>query len=179
MSNWKYGTVPQRERLEMIRGGNDDVYEEEIRRSQNLYNVRKDFGLDTSEVEEYKSYITNAYNKAKKQSDPRTVNRTANTPVFYDAITDKALNNFYEKAISFSNSYIDEKENAKDKAKTRQNVLDEWIAANGHSKSGKLYKERSEEIRSELDAELEKIKATYNRNIESTRQILQNALLKR
>ncbi len=174
MSIWKYASVPQRERVKMIRNGNSDVFNEEIKLSQNLYDVRKDFGLDTTEIEEYKNYITSAYNKGKKENDPQT----KNTPVFYDAVTDNAINNFYEKAIAYSNSYVAQKEKARDMAKTSQDVLEEWIAANGHSKDGKLYREKSLEIQNELDEQLKKIKAEYDKNIESTRQVLQKALLR-
>lgn len=78
-SMWKYSSVPAKERLRMIRNGDEDVYKSEIARSVDTANSRKNLGLDISEQKKWIdniSYSYNLYNAERMGISEYNINKT-------------------------------------------------------------------------------------------------------
>ena len=67
-TKWKYATMPAEQRLEEVRGGNTELYKEELARTQDVINSRRAVGLDVSEQESWANRVTQNYNLSKSQN---------------------------------------------------------------------------------------------------------------
>ncbi len=71
-SKWKYANLDAETRLEMLRSGNKEVFDEEVERTKSVTNARKELGLDTTAQENWMDTVGYNYNlsAAKAQGEP-------------------------------------------------------------------------------------------------------------
>ena len=70
-TKWKYATMPAEQRLEELRGGNTELYNEELARTQDVIDSRLAVGLDVSEQKNWAEKVTQNYNLSKSQNKNR------------------------------------------------------------------------------------------------------------
>lgn len=64
-TKWKYATIPAKQRLEMLKSGNDDLYNEEIARTKDAISNRLAAGLDVSEQMKWADTVSYNHNLSK------------------------------------------------------------------------------------------------------------------
>lgn len=64
-TKYKYATVPAQERLKMLAGGNEELYKEEIARTQDAISTRLANGLDVTEQMKWADTVSYNYNLGK------------------------------------------------------------------------------------------------------------------
>lgn len=161
---WKYASVPQRERLSMIRGGNTDVYNAEKRRNNSLKILRESLGLSTQNVDDWNKTVDNAYSLSQEKTQDKS-----GLPKFTGgkyARINKALSE------SVNNLRQQRDEGIKDvtaDAESTLGYIGEWLANNGYSEKGYLATASKKEINDALEAAIESIIKDYEDGIQSTR----------
>ena len=84
-SKWKYADLPASERLDMIRNGNKDVYDNEVARSLDKIKTNQANGLSTDDQKAWLDTLSYNYNLgAASQIAPGSkVNKTGYTDVYF------------------------------------------------------------------------------------------------
>ncbi len=67
-TKWKYATIPAEQRLSMLKDGNDELYNEEIARTQDAISNRLAAGLDVSEQMKWADTVSYNHNLSKAKS---------------------------------------------------------------------------------------------------------------
>lgn len=145
-SIWKYADLPAEERLDMIRNGNKDVYDNEIARSLDKIDQYKKAGLSTDAQMEWidtVSYNYNQYNASQMGIPSGRVNKTGYTDVYF-GLDDSAENkeeefvsvkiskkaDFDREVEKATQQYMDLIENLSSDVK----IAEEWLINNGIDK---------------------------------------------
>ncbi len=150
-NKWKYSTLTADERLDRIRSGDEDVYNSEIERSNDVIKQRKEAGLDISAQNNWIDTLNYNYglSKAEKKS-------TRNKPI---SINSKEIYG-RQKADELFEDYC-----AKIKqTENEENHLKEWLLNNGIDEKSKAGKEYLDGYRAEAK---NKINKYYNEYINS------------
>ena len=145
LKNWKYSTLTERERLKLIRSGNDDVYNAEKEKNKTLRQQQNELGIDTTKLDLWDDAIDTAYNNIK---NPRKVNK--NLPKFMSPSKSRPyvkLNRAIENAEKKAKQG---REKAVQIAIESTRNLEEYLANNGLSKEGSYAKKEFERISSTL-----------------------------
>lgn len=156
-SIWKYADLPASERLDMIRNGNKDVYDNEVARSLDKIKEREKEGVSTDDQKAWLDTLSYNYNLgAASQIAPGSkVNKTGYTDVYF------GLGNSGSKKSKKSDDYkvkmtssgqvqfdyeagkiLEEYMEIFKKLESERNNGEEWLLNNGidkNSETGKKY----------------------------------------
>lgn len=78
-SEWKNASIPAEKRIEMLRSGNKEVFDEEVERTKTVVKARQELGLDTKAQEDWLdtvAYNYNLYNAERMGISPDRVSKT-------------------------------------------------------------------------------------------------------
>ena len=161
---WKYASVPQRERLDMIRSGNADVYNAEKRRNNSLKILRESLGLSTQNVDDWNKTVDNAYSLSQQKAQDKS-----GLPKFTGGKYAE-INKAFSESIKNVRQQKDESiKDVTEDAESTLRYIGEWLANNGYSEKGYLATATKKEINDALEAALEGIIKDYEDSISSTR----------
>ncbi len=163
-SNWKYATLSEKERLDMVKSGDNDVYETEMARNNYYINMRKDLGVDTSDLENWALLLNQA--KASRENSYK-VSKIEGTPTYYGARTNKIMNSFNSYMEQLNQTLNQQKTEAIGSAATAIKTLKEFLANNGYSQDGTTAKKKSDAITELLENKLFSIDADYQSKAEN------------
>lgn len=162
----KYGSVPQRERLSMIRSGNTDVYNSEI---QGIGELRKQYellGLSTTDIDDWEKTVNNAYSVSATNAKSEALSGIPKYRGGKYAQINSALN----KSLGDLKANRDESiKTARSDAESTLKYVGEWLANNGYSDKGYLSAETRKKVEDALKKVLENIDEQYKRDVNSTR----------
>ncbi len=165
---WKYASLPETERLNMIKSGNKDVYDTEIARLDSLSNARKSAGLtNNADIDMWKENLVAAQKKAVSNS--YKVTRTDSTPVFYSGDAADIMDSFNQYMTNLKKEYQSNRKAALKLASGAKAELEEWLASNGLSNDGKTAVTKNAEIDDQLYTTIEKLTRAYNESAENAR----------
>ncbi len=167
-NKWKYSTLPASERLGMVRGGNKDVYDNEIARSMDVIKQKKALGLDVSDQKDWIDKVSYNYNLhlANGIASPSSVNKTGYADrLLGEYVAPKKekrqrivnVNTSLNEKIKYANQYLDEYYDKVEKAEKGREAVKEWLINNGideNSVDGKKYLD-------DFDAELKTLSEKY------------------
>lgn len=163
-NKFKYSTYTQRERLGMIRDGNEDVYNYEKQRNKELQALRRDLGLSTQDVDDWNKTIDNAYSMSQKKTQDKS-----GLPKFTGGKYAE-INKAFSESIKNLRQQKDESiKNVTDDAESTLRYISEWLANNGYSEKGQLVTATKKEINDAFEAALKGILKDYEEGIQSTR----------
>lgn len=161
MSNdWKYASLGEKERLDLIKGGNEEVYNSEKKRNASLRSLKSSLGLSTNDVDTWDSLIDEAKGKSKKVSgitDKDVAELTSSKASRISKVLNTELD-FRRKKLE---SDVDE---AKNDAEKELEKLAEWLANNGYSIKGNVAKRGVEKIKDDLSKTLAMIETEHHKN---------------
>ncbi|MBQ7399093.1 MAG: hypothetical protein IJW06_01350 [Clostridia bacterium] len=155
-NNWKYASLGQRERLKMIRGGDEDVYNTEKERNNYLRKLQAELGVPTTDIDDWDATIDNAYSnatlqKADKSGLPKISSGKYNK-------VNKAYSD-YMKALNAQKK--EELEEATAESESAYEYLVEWLANNGFSAEGMTAKQEKKALEESVAKFIEQIKEKY------------------
>ena len=78
-TKWKHATIPATQRLDMLKGGNKELYDEEIARTQDAIVNRLGAGLDVSEQMAWADTVSYNYNLGQAQKNGLSGDTVAKT----------------------------------------------------------------------------------------------------
>ena len=161
-SKWEYSSLPAQDRLDMIRGGNKDVYDSEIARSLDVINSRKELGLDIAEQKNWIdniSYNYNLHNAENMGIESSRVNKTGyadlllGTKTTADYAPKKKRTKFSNNQAAFEEAaanLLSEYYQKVNEAAQGINAVKEWLVNNGIEESSvdgqKYIKDFEEEL---------------------------------
>lgn len=164
-NNWKYAVLGERERLDLIKGGNNDVYNSEKERNKELKKLRSDLGLPTDDIDNWDSIIDNAkveYKNSIKSPKP-------NLPKIASGGRLAAINTQMRSTLKDLKKQRDESvETAKTDAEQALDFIAEYLASNGYSKDGSLSVKSRNALEEALESMLEDIQNNYRSQISTT-----------
>ena len=85
-NKWKYADLPAAERLDMIKNGNKDVYDNEVARSLDKINQYEKAGLNTDAQKEWLNTLSYNYNLSSASQmgiAPENVKKTGYTGLYF------------------------------------------------------------------------------------------------
>lgn len=91
-SKWKYASLDADTRLEMLRSGNKDVFDEEVERTKSVTNARRELGLDTTEQENWMDtvgYNYSLYNGAAQGESKDNISKSGYAKIYLKSEKDK------------------------------------------------------------------------------------------
>lgn len=74
-SKWKYADLDANHRIGLLRKGNKELFDEEVARTKEVINARRELGLDTTEQESWMDTVGYNYNLSQADAG-RTVSKT-------------------------------------------------------------------------------------------------------
>lgn len=158
-----YDFLGERERLDLIRKGNDDVYNYEKNKNAKYKGELIISGLPTTRADEWEATIDNAYKVSQKNA------RKAVTPRYGSARLGE-LNRALSASIKDLKKQRDESlDTAYSDSEAALDYIKEWLASNGYSDSGKLATMSKKELGEALENVLENIRNEYDSNLKSIR----------
>lgn len=161
-NNWKYASLGQRERLDLIRNGNTEVYNAEKIKNSSLRGLRAALGLSTAEIDEWDSIIDNAKESTQKQ-------KQNNLPKFMSTKNDRVANAYNSYLRELRAEIEKQTTEALETALKDSNYIAEFLANNGYSKDGTMRTEAQKKVDEELLSTLSDIRKYYNSKAESTK----------
>ncbi len=161
--NTKYKDYTQRQRLDMIRNGNSDVYSAEKDNNAHLKALRESLGLSTKDIDEWDKTVDMA------AESPATSAIKAVTPKFQSTRAGSVSSAYNIERKQLAADYNIQKKKAKEQAEKDVEHLIEYLVNNGYASDGKTALEGEKEIRDELKVLLASLKAEYNKAVSSTR----------
>jgi len=161
--NTKYKDYTQRQRLDMIRNGNADVYNAEKDNNAHLKSLRESLGLSTKDIDDWDRTV----DMAAETSAAAAIK--AATPKYQSTRAGSISRAYNIERKQLATDYISQKKKAKEQAEKDVAYLVEYLVNNGYASDGKTALEGEKEIRDELKSLLTKLQAEYNRNVNSTR----------
>lgn len=164
-NNWKYSSLGQRERLDLIRRGNTDVYNAEKIKNSSLRNLRAGLGLSTAEIDEWDSIVDNAKESA---SAPKK----NNMPKFMSTKNDRVANAYNSYLRELRAEIERQTTEALETALKDSGFLAEFLANNGYSKDGTTRTEAQKKVDEELVSTLSQIRKYYNTQAENAKNRL-------
>lgn len=170
----KYATYTQSQRLDMIKGGNTDVYNNEKASNERLRSLRKSLGLSTEDIDEWDKTVDMAANTGNANGAAKSVpSETKNTvPVRFSGSRVSNLSNRYNDAMqSLVRDSEQRKREARLQAEKDIDYLVEYLVNNGYSSDGKAAREGEKEIRNELKSLLRQIQNEYLKEKQETREM--------
>lgn len=78
-TKWKYATVPATQRLDMLKSGNEALYNEELQRTEDVIVSRLEAGLDVSEQMAWADTVSYNYNLGQAQKNGLSGDTVAKT----------------------------------------------------------------------------------------------------
>lgn len=153
MAKWTYSTLTADERLDRIRKGDEDVYNSEIERSNDVIKQRKEAGLDISaqnnwiDTLNYNYGLSKAENKAKRNK-PITIKSN-------EVYAAQKVNELFE-------DYCAKVKQAEDE----ENHLKEWLLNNGIDEKSKVGKEYLDGYRAEAKNKINKYYNEYTNSVD-------------
>ncbi len=164
-NNWKYAILGERERLDLIKGGNNDVYNSEKERNKELKKLRSDLGLSTTDIDNWDSIIDNA----KVEYGNRIKNQKPNLPKIVSGGKLAAINTQMRSTLKDLKKQRDESiESAKTDAEQALDYIAEYLASNGYSKDGSLSVKSKNVLEQALESMLEDIQKNYRNQVDTT-----------
>ena len=158
-NNWKYANLGQRERLDLIRNGNTEVYNAEKSRNKNLKSLRQSLGLATDEIDNWDKIIDNA------NSGTASVKKKKNTlsllSVFRNNELSKLNSDYRQYLEGIEKELEDSAVTAVKKADESLDYLNEWLINNGYSKDGSTAQKSKKELADELEIFLSDLFYSY------------------
>lgn len=174
--NNKYGTYTQKQRLDMMRNGNTDVYNTEKNNNAYLRQLRRDLGLSTDDIDEWEGEMAMAYigsNDAAPKSNlikADSSSQKANFPTFASERVSR-ISNEYNNYMQFLKKQNELKQKkAVEQAENDIDYLLEYLANNGYSSKGKTVREGEKKIRLELMELLEELENSYKNSAAQARE---------
>lgn len=163
---WKYADLTQKERLQMIRNGDNDVYEKEMARSNSLASARQSLGInEMDDINNWKTLISQAKEaydiNVKSASSFKTSPRT-----FAVRISSSNFNTYMNE---LKNKYKIDRTEAVNSAAAAKAELDEWLANNGLSVDGATASKRTARINTELDNKLSELEEDYKASVKKAK----------
>ena len=162
-NNWKYSTLGQRERLDLIRSGETEAYNYEKNKNDSLKKIQTALGLSTKDVDDWDKTIDNAYSASKASSNKKVAPKYASSRLgeVNEALRSSAKALKQQKNESVAQANAD--------AQSALAYLEEWLASNGYSEHGKLATQSKKELSDALKSLLDSINEEYESQLKSTR----------
>lgn len=157
-NNWGYSSLGQRDRLDLIRKGNTDVYNYEKNKNAGYRKSLVDAGLSTTDVDNWDATIDNAFGKATSKVD------RSGLPKFSSAGKNSELT---AALISLKRKRDADIEETNKNAESARKYLEEWLVNNGYSDDGKLATESKKELEDSVAKKLKNIKTDYKLQLRS------------
>ncbi len=181
-NTWKYASLPEAERMERIRGGDGDVYKNEIERAVDVARSREELGLSIDEQKNFIDEVSYHYNlaAASKMGIPaESVNRTG--------YADRILGENYERMLpakdgkkqrivsgSKSTRFMKEAEKLLEALENDIAALDqkrestkEWLTNNGIAPSSEDGKKFLAETEKEIEDEVKALQKKFHAELKS------------
>jgi len=169
--------LPEKDRLKMIAGGDDDVYNNEVERNKYYTDAKKQVGLETSALDNWRVLLDQA--KASRDSEnPYKATKIPEAPVYAGGKQNDILNDFYSYMRNLKELVASEKSKALESAETASGALNEWLANNGISPDGTTAAKKKKEIDDELDETLKALIKSYTESMQSKVKSTKSALAK-
>lgn len=153
MSNtWEYATLGTRQRLKLIRSGDENVYNSEKKRNNELKKLQKELGLSTKSVDDWDDAIDKAYSSSKENASSKRSVTQSQSPAIREA----------NEYMSNLKADADKKaEDAKLDAEKALKYLEEWLVNNGYSEEGSFSKQSKDMVEKKLALTLKEINRQY------------------
>lgn len=173
---WKYAHLPENQRLELIRNGNSDVFENEIQRTDYLIDVYKNAGLDTKNLENQKKTYMSAYSPESTQNNTQTQEQDTDSmrPTFARTPTGTTEADKLNKKYALYD--IDSAALVK-KAQNSIKDLKEFYANNGFSADSDGYRNSLEEIKKHYTDELDLLIGVTDRQVGKAKRKMKDVFL--
>lgn len=189
-SKWKYANLDAETRLEMLRSGNKEVFDEEVERTKSVTKARKELGLDTTEQENWMDtvgYNYSLHTGANQGEAKDSISKTGYAKLYLrDEESEKnepmSKVKAYKTTPGFTSTPISDAtwkiKDAGEKAKTEIKAKYASLKENAKNEFYKKYPYLDEaiinsgasleggkaaKIRADLDAELSKIYGEYDK----------------
>lgn len=143
-SKWKYADLPAQTRLDMLKNGNKDLFDEEIARTKEVMEARREVGLDTDAQEKWIDNVGYNYNLhlAEKAGEDRdNVSTSGYAKIYYTPRNrssggSKIKQNTTRSALSIAREHIDNAaESAKEEIRKKYELLKEQTSEEFSEKS--------------------------------------------
>ena len=162
MNNWKYASLGERDRLKLIRDGNEDVYKTEKKQNSAIKKAWENVGLDTAKIDNWDKMIDDAFESSKKSAKN-------DLPKFMSTRASNATNELNRQMKQLKNQAFTEAEDAVEKAANDMEYIKEWLAGHGYSSLGSTAQKKKKEISDELSDVLDEISREFAKKSESAR----------
>ena len=161
MSNkWKYATLGQSERLNLIKNGNTSVYNAEKSNNNMLRTERQKLGLSTKGIDDWDKAVDEAANYGRKGGS-----KLPKFPSVKESRVLTAMNSCIDELRKQAES---DKEKAVDEAVTAAGYITEWLVNNGYNIKDNTIKNRISELKKSLERSLSDIEGKYDDKVSST-----------
>ena len=169
-NNWKYANLGQRERLDLIRNGNTEVYNAEKSRNKNLKSLRQSLGLSTDEIDNWDKIIDNAKNGTTKVKRKK-IGGSLSSKLINERVDQ--LNGEYRRYVGELKDNLESSaEDAVNDAEKDREYLNEWLINNGYSKDGNVAQKSKKELAYELETFLSDLFYSYETKAEKAKSDL-------
>lgn len=174
-SKWKYADLPAQTRLDMLKNGNKDLYDEEVARTKEVMDARREVGLDTDAQEKWidnVGYNYNLYLAKNAGESSNNVSKTGYANIYYtpkdrSSTGGKIKPNTTRTALSIATEYINNaaksagdevrkkyealKKQTDEELSEMSPVVREMLINSGASLEGGRFKQYYADMRKKLD----------------------------
>ncbi|MBE6622891.1 MAG: hypothetical protein E7621_01675 [Ruminococcaceae bacterium] len=180
-TKYKYATVPADERLKMLAGGNEELYKEEIARTQDAISARLANGLDVSEQMKWADTVSYNYNLGKAAAmgiDSSNVSKDGYAQRLFGNMTESVGKNVSTisepKKITSETPYYKDPYSRSSES-LQQTIIDSYVRAI-NQRGSVLQKQANDYIKS-VNEDYEKQIAEVKKAYEKKNKYLDEALL--
>lgn len=193
-SKWKYANLDAETRLEMLRSGNKEVFDEEVERTKSVTNARRELGLDTTEQENWMDtvgYNYSLYSGSNQGESKNNISKTGYAALYLKSEKDKENEPMskvkaYKTTTGLTSTPVsDATYKIKSAGEEAKSVIREKYAALKEQAKNEFYKKypylneailnsgasleggKAAKIRADLDTELSKIYGEYDKAMEA------------
>ena len=178
-TKWKYATIPADQRLSMLKDGNDELYNEEIARTQDAISNRLAAGLDVSEQMKWADTVSYNHNLSKAKNmgvDESTVAKDGYAEKLFGNMTEsigtKKVSTVTSPTALYDKKYYSDYETM-DRDDVAKSVADSYIR--GINERAALLSSEYNKYVSDLDKEYEKkIRDAYKAYMENEKLYEEN-----
>ncbi len=171
-TKWKYATIPASRRLEMLKEGNDELYNEEIARTKDSISNRLAAGLDVSEQMKWADTVSYNHNLSKAKGmgiDESNVTKDGYAQRLFGDMTESVgrenVSTPEKPKEILKQKYYDDYKNM-DRDALSRSVLDSYIG--GINKRANLlsaeYKSYVKELEKNYEKKIKNAYSDYNKN---------------
>ncbi len=190
-SKWKYADLPAQTRLDMLKNGNKDLFDEEVARTKEVMDARREVGLDTDAQEKWIDNVGYNYNlhlAGKAGESPDNVSKTGYANIYYtpkdrSSGGSKIKPNTGRTAIGVAREHIEKaaesaseeirkkytllKEQTREEFSEKSPILREMLINSGASLEGGRAKQFFADIQKNLDSVYDEYDKAMNEELEN------------